>query len=93
MLFVQEDYEGANMIPENIVHPLTLPDAGTKPYEFVRERPVLFNERQRKAVLHFLEYLEQCHAEDFTDICVGGWHSATPRRAIERWYRLVTDEI
>ncbi|WP_317167617.1 MULTISPECIES: DUF6714 family protein [Bacteroidaceae] len=59
MLFVQEDYEGANMIPENIVHPLTLPDAGTKPYEFVRERPVLFNERQRKAVLHFLEYLER----------------------------------
>ena len=59
MLFVQEDYEGANMIPENIVYSLTLPDAGTKPYEFVRERPVLFNERQRKAVLHFLEYLER----------------------------------
>ncbi|BFL33423.1 hypothetical protein K330107F9_27660 [Bacteroides stercoris] len=59
MLFVQEDYEGANMIPENIVHSLTLPDAGTKPYEFVRERPVLFNEGQRKAVLHFLEYLER----------------------------------
>ncbi|WP_368041467.1 DUF6714 family protein [Bacteroides caccae] len=59
MLFVQEDYEGANMIPENIVHSLTLPDAGTKPYEFVRERLVLFNEGQRKAVLHFLEYLER----------------------------------
>ncbi|MCS3356482.1 hypothetical protein NXW00_18230 [Bacteroides thetaiotaomicron] len=47
------------MIPENIVHSLTLPDAGTKPYEFVRERLVLFNEGQRKAVLHFLEYLER----------------------------------
>ena len=47
------------MIPENIVHSLTLLDAGTKPYKFVRERPVLFNEGQRKAVLHFLEYLER----------------------------------
>lgn len=86
MLFVQEDYEGADMIPESIVHSLTLPDAGTELYEFVRERLVLFNEQQRKAVLHFLEYLEQCHAEDFTDICVGGWHSASPHRAIERWW-------
>ena len=41
------------MIPENIVHSLTLPDAGTELYEFVRERLVLFNEEQRKAVLHF----------------------------------------
>ncbi len=24
--------------------------------------------------------------EDFTDICVGGWHSASPHRAIERWW-------
>ncbi|WP_366664061.1 DUF6714 family protein [uncultured Bacteroides sp.] len=59
MLFVQEDYEGGNMIPKNIVHSLTLPDARTKPYEFVQERLVLFNEGQRKAVLHFLEYLER----------------------------------
>ena len=72
MLFALEDYEGADMIPESIVHSLTLPDAGTELYEFVRERLVLFSEEQRKAVLHFLEYLEQCHAEDFTDICVGG---------------------
>ena len=93
MLFALEDYEGADMIPESIVHSLTLPDAGTELYEFVRERLVLFSEEQRKAVLHFLEYLERCHAEDFTDICVGDWCSATPRRAIERWYRLVTDEI
>ena len=47
------------MIPKNIVHSLTLPDARTKPYEFVQERLVLFNEGQRKAVLHFLEYLER----------------------------------
>lgn len=93
MLFALEDYEGADMIPESIVHSLTLPDAGTELYEFVRERLVLFNEGQRKAVLHFLEYLERCHAEDFTDICVDDWYSATPRRAIERWCRLVTDEI
>ena len=93
MLFALEDYEGADMIPESIVHSLTLPDAGTELYEFVRERLVLFNEEQRKAVLHFLEYLERCHAEDFTDVCVGDWCSATPRRAIERWCRLVTDEI
>lgn len=93
MLFVLEDYEGADMIPESIVHSLTLPDAGTELYEFVRERLVLFNEEQRKAVLHFLEYLERCYAEDFTDICVGDWCSVTPRRAIERWCRLITDEI
>lgn len=53
MLFALEDYEGADMIPESIVHSLTLPDAGTKLYEFVRERLVLFSEEQRKAVLHF----------------------------------------
>ena len=58
MLFALEDYEGADMIPESIVHSLTLPDAGTELYEFVRERLVLFSEEQRKAVLHFLEYLE-----------------------------------
>lgn len=93
MLFTIEDYDGADMIPESIVHSLTLPDAGTELYEFVRERLVLFSEKQRKAVLHFLEYLERCHAVDFTDICVDDWCSATPRRAIERWCRLVTEEI
>lgn len=30
MLFALEDYEGADIIPENIVHSLTLPDAGTE---------------------------------------------------------------
>lgn len=93
MLFTIEDYDRADMIPESIVHSLTLPDAGTELYEFVRERLVLFSEKQRKAVLHFLEYLERCHAEDFTDICVGDWCLPTPCRAIERWCRLVTDEI
>lgn len=86
MLFTIEDYDGADMIPESIVHSLTLPDAGTELYEFVRERLVLFSEEQRKAVLHFLEYLERCHAEDFTDICVGDWCLPTPCRAIERWW-------
>ena len=41
------------MIPENIVHSLTLLDAGTKPYKFVRERPVLFNEGQRRLYYTF----------------------------------------
>lgn len=86
MLFTIEDYDGADTIPESIVHSLTLPDAGTELYEFVRERLVLFSEEQRKAILHFLEYLERCHAEDFTDICVGDWCLPTPCRAIERWW-------
>lgn len=30
MLFALEDYEGTDMIPESIVHSLTLPDAGTE---------------------------------------------------------------
>lgn len=89
MLFSVEDYEGADTIPESIVHSLTLPDAGTELYEFVRERLVLFSEEQRKAVLHFLEYLERCHAEDFTELCTGGWSSVTPRRAIESWGKLI----
>lgn len=93
MLFTIEDYEGADTIPESIVHSLTLPDAGTELYEFVRERLALFSEEQRTVILHFLECLERCHPEDFTDICVGGWCTATPRRAIERWCRLVSDKI
>lgn len=90
MLFVVEDYEGADTIPESIVHSQTLPDAGTELYEFVRERMVLFGEEQRKAILNFLEYLELSHAEDFTELCTGGWCSVTPRRAIESWGKLVT---
>ena len=88
MLFAVEDYEGADIIPESIVHSLTLPDAGTELYEFVRERLVLFGEEQRKAILLFLEYLEHSHAEDFTELCEGGWSSITPRRAIERWWNI-----
>ena len=93
MLFALEDYEGADMIPESIVHSLTLPDAGTEFYEFVQERLVLFGEGQRKAILNFLEYLELSHAEDFTDVCTGGWCSVTPRRAIESWDKLVAGGI
>lgn len=93
MLFAIEDYDGADTIPESIVHSLTLPDAGMELYEFVRERLMLFDEVQRKALLHFLEYLEIHHAVDFPDLGVGGWCSVTPRRAIESWCRLVTDEI
>lgn len=89
MLFSVEDYEGADTIPESIVHSLTLPDAGTELYEFVRERLVLFGEEQRMAILLFLEYLEHSHAEDFTELCMGGWCSITPRRAIERWGKLI----
>lgn len=85
MLFALED-NGGDMIPESIVHLLTLPDARTERYEFVRERLVLFSEGQRKAVLHFWGYLERCHAEDFMDICVGDWCLPTPPRAIERWW-------
>ena len=93
MLFSVEDYEGADIIPECIVGLLTLPDEGTEFYEFIRERLVLFSEEERKAILHFLEYLELSHAEDFTDICVGGWCTNTPKRAIESWRRLATGEI
>lgn len=85
MLFTIEDYDGADTIPESIVYLLTLPEAGTEFYEFVRERLALFSEEERQAILHFLEYLEMYHAEDFPNSSVGGWCTATPRRAIESW--------
>lgn len=93
MLFTTEDYEGADIIPESIVHSLMLPDAGTELYEFVRERLVLFSEEQRMAIFRFLGYLEMSHAEDFPDIGVGSWCTDTPRRAIERWCKLVRGEL
>lgn len=87
MLFTIEDYVEADTIPESIVYSLTLPDAETELYEFVHERLVLFNEEQIKVILHFLEYLEMHHAEDFPDLGTGSWYMATPRRAIEKWWK------
>ena len=83
MLFVQEDYEGANMIPENIVYSLTLPDAGTKPYEFVRERPVRLM-RDRGRLYYTFWSIWNDDIRKILQMYV--W-------AFERWCRLVTDEI
>lgn len=91
MVFAVEDYEGGDSIPDSLVYALTLPDEGSELYEFVRERLALFNEEQGKAILHFLDYLDMYHAEDFPEdfeeISMRGWYNNTPRRAIERWWK------